>query len=280
MKKYILTAICALLPLLSTAQAQLQTKNFRISDICERTLEIVLTGDIMMDAEMREEIPNVWHISPYEFCTQKQFEERKRSEEYYFLTVTDSYFGRNSGSCIRSLTLFKGDPDAGEGTDGMYRITTIPFYGTDNVDGRHIAFLPALTGILQEQVKVILDKDFNIGDMVHVKPSNAMRAWSKPVMIAREDIAFPLDKSLKSRNIITTDAEQVEECIRTRDPRYMVGYSVGPATPSPDAVCFTMVIDAQSHELHYFHRRNVSATLQTGFDKADFRAINSHSGKR
>lgn len=275
MKKYYLSIVLALISVASSAQARLETKKFKISDICERTLEVVLTGNEMLDAVFREEMPNVWNISPYEFCTLDQFEARKKSKEYYFLMITDSVFGKQDEAGIKSLTVFKGDPSAGEGTEGLYRITTIPFCSAEGGDGRENAFLPALVDILQSQIMEILDKEFNLGDMVKVKASNSLAVWPKPVLIADNDIAIPVDERMRERMVIA-DEDTVDEAMRNRDSQYLVAYSVASSSVSRHSVCFTMIIDAQTHELYYLRRRKASVTDRSGFVKADIDAISAH----
>lgn len=276
MKKYFLALIFALLSVTLNAQAQLETKKFKISDICERTMDIVLTGNDAVDAVFREGMPNVWNISPYEFCTREQFESRKKSKEYYFLMITDPAAGKHEDNGIRNLTVFKGDPSAGSGTDGLYRITTVPFCSAEGCGALGLAFLPALVDILQQQILSILDKEFNIGDMVRVKALNSIAVWPKPVLVSDSYMTAPPDDRMKGKNLVVAKEEDVIDVMRSADERYLAGYCVAPSVLSKDAVCFTMVIDAQTHELYYLRRRKIGASSPAGFVKADTDAILSH----
>lgn len=276
MKKYFLALTFAFLSVTLNAQAQLETKKFKISDICERTLDIVLTGNDAVDSVFREGMPNVWNISPYEFCTRGQFEERKKSKEYYFLMISDPAVGKQEDSGIRNLTVFKGDPSAGSGTDGLYRITTVPFCSAEGCGALAMAFLPALVDVLQQHILSILDKEFNIGDMVKVNALNSMAIWSKPVLMADSYMAVPPDDRMKGKNLVFAKEDEVIDAVRSGDERYLAAYCVAPSVLSKDAVCFTMVIDAQTHELYYLRHRKIGTSSPAGFVKADTDAILSH----
>lgn len=280
MKKYLLALILTIFPWPLFPQARLETKKFKISDIRERTMEIVLTGNAILDGTFRREIPNVWNISPCEFCTLEQFEARKRSEEYYFLIVTESSFGKEEEPGICSLTIFKGDAEAGEGVDGLYRITTVPFYGKGREGGLETALLPALTDILQRQVTDILSREFNIGDMVRARTSEAAGSWTKTVLIPKGEMAVPADGFKAGKGIVLAEDDEVEAVLRDKDPNYLVGYSVSPEIPSRDAVCFTMLIDAETSGLCYLRRRKATVTDSHGFDRNDIRTILSRLRKK
>lgn len=276
MKKCLPALFCLIISLTASAQAQLETKKFKISDLPEHTMEIVLTSNAMLDAVLRSEIPDIWNLSTYEFCTEEQFQARKKSERFYFLLITDSIFNRQKEARIRSLTLFKGSPQAtGEGTEGMYRIATIPFCGIGSEGDRAPAYLPALVDILQKQVGNFLEHEFNIGDMVRVTPSRMLGGWEKTVAIAKCDIQAQAEKAAGG-NIIIEDEENIDGYMRNGDQDHLVGYVVYPSQTDGESVYFVMVIDPCERELYYFRKYSVRGNGKPGFTKGDIQAILAH----
>lgn len=276
MKKFILIAICACTSLCVYAQAKLETKKFKISDLCERTMEIVLTGNLMVDAAYRDKAQDVWHISPYEFCTVEQFEQRKKSKEYYFIVVTDNSFGKETSAGIKFLSMYKGDPKAREGVEGLYKITSIPFCRVDWGDGREASVLPAMLNIIQQQALSILSKEFNIGEVVRVKGRNALGEWPGKVLIADCDLAFVQEAASKYDSYVEiTDTDTVAEAMENRED-CLVGYVVAPENPEKGSVCFTYLINPATYELHYMRKRGISPSSPAGFTKAELNGFELH----
>ena len=276
MKKFILIAICACTSLCVCAQAKLETKKFKISDLCERTMEIVLTGNPMVDAAYRDKAQDVWHISPYEFCTVEQFEQRKKSKEYYFIVVTDNSFGKETSAGIKFLSMYKGDPKAREGVKGLYKITSIPFCSVDWGDGREASVLPAMLNTIQQQALSILSKEFNIGEIARVKGRNALGEWPAKVLIAGSDLAFVQEAASKSDSYVEiTDPDIVDEAMENRED-CLVGYDVAPENPEKGSVCFTYLINPATYELHYMRKRSISPSSPAGFTKAELKGFELH----
>lgn len=279
MKNYILIAICACATFAASAQAKLETKRFRISDLCEKTMEIVLTGNPMVDAAYRNKAQDVWHISPYEFCTREQFEQRKKSKEYYFLVMTESFSGKDSYPGINFLSMYKGDPKAGAGVNGLYKITSVPLCSAGGGDGREATFLPAMLDMVQQQALRILSKEFNIGDVVRVRSRNVLGSWPGKILIADCDLAFEADESLvvslRNESVEISDPDTACDSFDKRD-ECLVGYVVAPKTPEKGSVCFTFLINASTYEVHYMHRRTITPTSPAGFTKAELKAFAFH----
>ncbi len=278
MKKVILTGILAFAALFATAQAKLETKKFKISDLCERTMEIVLTGNPKVDAAYRDKVQDVWYISPYELCTAEQFEQRTKSKEYYFIVVTDNSFGKETSAGIKFLSMYKGDPKASGGVNGLYKITSIPFCSVDWGDGREANAVPAMLNTLQQQALSILDKEFNIGEIAWAKSKNALGKWPGKVLIADCDLAFQQDTAETAASdsyVKITDPGTVTEAMENRED-CLVGYVVAPGNPEKGSVCFTYLINTATYELYYMRKRNISPSSPAGFTKAELKGFESH----
>ena len=74
-----------LLPCLLQGQGQVYTRKARLEDFSTRTTKIVLSGLPMFDIVLKEEVSSRWRISPYEFCTFKEYERYKNRNLYYFM---------------------------------------------------------------------------------------------------------------------------------------------------------------------------------------------------
>ena len=279
MKKFIPILFFACVAFSASAQAKLETKKFKISDLCERTMEMVLTGNTIVDAAYRDKAQDVWHISPYEFCTVEQFEQRKKSREYYFIVLTDNSFGKETSPGIKFLSMYKGDPKAREGVDGLYKITSVPFCSADWGDGREATVLPAMLNAIQQQALSILGKEFNIGEVIRVSGRNVLGDWPGKILIADCDLAFErnADASAEPDSYVKiTDPDTLSAAMADRED-CLVGYVVAPENPEKGSVCFTYLINAATYELHYMRRRNISNSSPAGFTRSELKGFELHS---
>ena len=67
MKRLLIILTGILIPMLASAQAQIETKKVKISDFTQKITKVVLHGNDFYDAILKEEIALRWRISPYEF---------------------------------------------------------------------------------------------------------------------------------------------------------------------------------------------------------------------
>ena len=127
MKKFLVLIISAMLPLMASAQAQINTKKVKIADFTQKVTKVVLPGNAFYDGAFQEVISSRWRVSPYEFCDLSEFEKLKNSDQYYFMMMTQGQFRKETEPGIQFITLVKGGSDAAEGIDSMLEVVTVPF---------------------------------------------------------------------------------------------------------------------------------------------------------
>ena len=108
MKRLFIIIIGIIIPVLASAQAQIDTKKVKISDFTQKVTKVVLHGNDFYDAILKEEIALRWRVSPYEFCTLEEFEDLKTDSRYYFLITTLGQFRKETAPGLQFLSLVKG----------------------------------------------------------------------------------------------------------------------------------------------------------------------------
>lgn len=98
MKLIFATIILTLSGVSAFAQGKVYTRKARIADFPTCTTKIVSGGDSFLDIAFRKEMSTRWRISPYEFCTQSEYEKLKSNNSLYFL-----YIGVDKGVCFLVL---------------------------------------------------------------------------------------------------------------------------------------------------------------------------------
>lgn len=283
MKKLVTIIFAGLICICAGAQAQLQTKKFRISDFPQKTMKVVLSGHEMLDAAFKQEIQKIWNLSPYEFCPFSEFESSKKSPDFYFMVLTETKYRRDAQAGIITLTLYKGDSAAKNNVDGLYEVVSMPFCSTGTTDGREITFMPALITIFQNQVRKIMDRELNPSSSTTVGISKVLNKWTERVVIEKEDFAFEIGTSLKAiyaeENLDVSENSLTEKYLLDRTPGYIVGYVISPEEGKGSATSYVMLINASTWELYYIRKRNASVKKPAGFDKTDTKFIFAHKTK-
>lgn len=266
----------------AAAQGQIRTKSFIISDFREKTMNVILTGDAITDAIIREQIQKIWNLSPYEFCEPGVLKSGMGSDKNYFLVFADKKFAREDEAGIRIIGLYKGKEGA-KSLNDMYKVVSIPYCSADDPDGREITFLPVLLTILQKEVENIMNRPINISDSVLPQVS-PVKKWNERCAIAKCDFSLEPGESMtaiyKEENVDVVDEKTIENYIENHIEGAMVGYVVTPTVSTKGSVCYTMLIDASTWELYYISRRKVSAKEPAGFTPGELRAFIARQKKK
>ena len=83
--KILIVFALLMLPILAWGQKRIYTKSFRLQDFKSKTTRVVLSGSPEFNQALRENITSLWTISPYEFCSQAEFEKQKNNPDMCFL---------------------------------------------------------------------------------------------------------------------------------------------------------------------------------------------------
>ncbi|MBQ5410254.1 MAG: hypothetical protein IIU20_00600, partial [Bacteroidales bacterium] len=74
----------------AAGQAQVYTRKEKLKDFTAKTTKVVLSGEEFLDEALKESVASTWTLSPYEFCTNEEFQKLKTSDNFYFLIVASS----------------------------------------------------------------------------------------------------------------------------------------------------------------------------------------------
>ena len=152
-KKYLLLLLLILCGANAFAQGRIYTRRARLEDFPSRTTRVVLTGQEMFDAVLKEEISSRWMISPYEFCTVSDFNLDRLGNLYYFVRFTfDNDF--------TYMTMTKsGDPEDDNQLRQGFDVVMIPIAPAFMTGGDELVYLPAYIDIMQEFISRAMVSD-------------------------------------------------------------------------------------------------------------------------
>ena len=277
MKKFLTIIFALLLPLASFAQAEITTKKNKISDFTEKITKVVLTGDVLFDAVLKDEITARWRVSPYEFCTLKDFNELKGKDNYYFLISTKGQFKSEGEPGLQFLTLVKGGPAAENGINQMLEIVSLPIASAEEPSGRELTYLPAFITIIQKYTLDSIDNDFNAYIGLSNYTKNLACTKTMNIFIAEEDLDSCINQSIKDLYLIngltTTDIDSVDKLFTSGATNTVVSYVAKPTNSHIGSYCYKMLINTQTYEIYFFRKHRITNNVGAGFADYDLRSI-------
>ena len=279
MKRFFEILVCTIAGLLLTndifGQAQITTRREKLKDFTSKTTKVVLTGDEFLDEAMKESVAVTWTASPYEFCSNDEFEKIKTSPDFYFLMVVKGQFRRESEPGIDMLTLVKGGEGAEKSINEMYEVVSFPLRPSEDPTGREFVLLPAFLKIIQDHTIGLTDTEMKAYANLSAKDTKQLKI--KRIFFWSEDLAPQVDeqtkRSLDEDIIISDDDDEVDEIFNEGTFNAVISYIVAPSEPVNGSVCYKMLIGADNHELYYFKRHKITARNGKGFLASDLKAI-------
>ena len=271
MKRLLIILTGILIPILASAQAQIETKKVKISDFPQKVTKVVLHGNEFYDAILKEEIALRWRVSPYEFCTMEEFEELKTDSRYYFLITTLGQFKKETAPGIQFLSLLKGGKSK-KGIDGMLEVVSLPYASAEYPSGRELVFLPALLDIIQAHTLKSMESDFDgyMGMSRYTK--NMQNAQDMTIVFSEDEINSAVDSETRNADdrFIITDEDGVDKYFMDSTPGTLVSYMVAPTEPMNGSYCYKLLINAETHEIYFFRRHKITEKYGVGFLPEDF----------
>ncbi len=279
MRRFIQILALAIAGLLLTTddleKAQITTRREKLKDFTSKTTKVVLTGDEFLDEAVKESVAATWTVSPYEFCSNEEFQNLKGNADFYFLMVVKGQFRRESEPGIDMLTLVKGGEGADKSINDMFEVVSFPLRSTEDPSGREFVLLPAFLKIIQEHTTSLTDTEMKAYSNIGAKDSKKLRI--KRIFFWAEDFAPQVDeqtkRSLDEDILIKEDEDEVDEIFSEGTFNTVVSYVVAPSEPVNGSICYKMLIGSDNHELYYFKKHKITAKSGKGFLSSDIKSI-------
>jgi len=284
MRKILILLTALVIPVITSAQAQINTKKVKIGDFTEKITKVVLTGNSFLDSSLKSDVANKWRVSPYEFCTLEEFEKLKYYDDYYFLLTVSGKFKKEDGPGIDLLTLVKGGNGASGGINGLLEVVSIPICPTEDPSGREFVFLPVLLDIIQSYTLESMEKDISGYTGLSNYTMNLHKAAGMEIIFSENDLSNEITREFRDLNfdsdMVITDEDTADGYVFELEPNTLVSYTVSPTTPQPGSYCYKMLINTQTNELYYYRRHKISKKFGPGFLAEDIKRINSYRGRK
>lgn len=246
------TFILAAVLLQITASAEdgkFYTKKVLLEDFTAKMTKVVLTGNAMADAVIREEVSSRWYLSPYEFCEVKDYEALKERPDYYFI-----HFVRNDDVLFMSLDKggTKDDPDIRK---RCFEVVSIPVSGADRQTMENLEYMSAYVDIIQDFVKMAMASDSKAYSGIQV-----------------------FNRNLSGKEICL-DAAKARELFAEEEYGTLIGITASAERPHIGSWCYKMLISTDTHELFYIKKHKITESRKAGWTKNEIRRFNGNTAE-
>jgi hypothetical protein len=279
MKKIGIILLTFVISLPLFAQGKVTTRKHRLADFTDKMTQVVLSGDEVLNAALRKEIPYIWTSSTFEFCSLEQFEKIKTQDKYYFLIPAESIFKGEEEPGVRFLTLVKGGPSAKDGISAMHEVVSLPVAAAMGTTDRDLVYLGGIIQAIQE---------FTLAAMESESAAYKMSEWfngrfkksieDKKVYIAQEDLSDEVNEKALAKlennlSLHIVPSSESDWQYVNQSPDTVVGYVIAPIFPTTGSVCYKLLFEADTHRLCYLERHKISEKKGEGFLASELKPL-------
>jgi hypothetical protein len=266
-----LTLLCTGMVLF--AQGKVTTRKHLFADFSDKITKVVMSGNDIIDGVLRQEVVDLWTVSPFEFCSPAEYESLKKSDTYYFLLVTAGQAKGEEAPMVRFLTLEKGGAESGDNIPLRTEVISLPLCPVEGGSGRELVFLPALVKGVQDFAAQAMESEKTAySGMLWFNGNFDRKGGIKRIYLAREDISESVTGKDKAKyldeDIILCDEDEADKAYTDKTYNALVSYTVSAGTWS-----YKMLVDAGTDTLFYIRKHKVNAKNAAGFLAEDLKRI-------
>jgi hypothetical protein len=255
------------------AQGKVTTRKHLFADFSDKITKVVMSGNDIIDGVLRQEVVDLWTVSPFEFCSPAEYESLKKSDTYYFLLVTAGQAKGEEAPMVRFLTLEKGGAESGDNIPLRTEVISLPLCPVEGGSGRELVFLPALVKGVQDFAAQAMESEKTAySGMLWFNGNFDRKGGIKRIYLAREDISESVTGKDKAKyldeDIIICDEDEADKAYTDKTYNALVSYTVSAGTWS-----YKMLIDAGTDTLFYIRKHKVNAKNAAGFLAEDLKRI-------
>ncbi|MDR0694674.1 MAG: hypothetical protein LBF81_05185 [Prevotellaceae bacterium] len=250
----------------------------QIERFSRTTLNVVLPGEnIILEAALKEAIENKWKITPLKFIDKPEFEANTGDANRTFLLLVGGSFHKNSEEKLFVYTFLNLLMGGGVSLETLSEFLLLPVSCDGQSIDKSLLFMDAFVDIMQRHI-VSMQQNPKLAKqkLDDIYNKNIERLTGRYLMLVKDDIAYTVTEEEKQQQFnnrlsIVEDSD-VENAVINEAKNQVIGLTLYPRVGSPKGTfCYNMLIAADTHELIYYKRHNVSKKDNQGFLKEELK---------
>ena len=273
MKRLILLFSLLCVSAVLSAQGRVTTRKHLFADFSDKITKVVMSGNEILDGALRQEVVDLWTVSPFEFCSLAEYESLKKSDTWYFLLVTAGQAKNEEEPMVRFLTLEKGGADSGDNVALRTEVISLPLCPVEGGFGRELVFLPALVkGIQDFAVQAMESEKTAYSGMNWFNGNFDRKGGIKRIYLAQEDLSESVTEKDRAKyldeDILLCDEDEADKAYTDKTYNALVSYTVSAGTWS-----YKMLVEAETDTIYFIRKHKVNAKNAPGFLAEDLKRI-------
>ena len=273
MKRLITLTVLLCVSAALLAQGKVTTRKHLFADFTDKITKVVMSGNEVLDGALRQEVVDLWTVSPFEFCPMSEYESLKKSDNYYFLLVTAGRAKGEDAPMVRFLTLEKGGADSGDNIPLRTEVISLPLSPVEGGSGRELVFLPALVkGVQDFAAEAMASEKTAYSGMNWFNGNFDRKGGIKRIYLAKEDVSESVTEKDRDKyldeDILLCDEDEADKAYTDKTYNTLVSYTVSAGTWS-----YKLLVEADTDTVYYLRKHKVNAKNAPGFLTDDLKRI-------
>jgi hypothetical protein len=252
-----------------------EIKQFKQSKTC-----VVLEDDQFsaFNSFIRKAMVAYWKITPYEFISSADFEQRRIEQGFSFITLSQTNFEKDkSNSSFNFINLLQGKNV--EKLGQMPEICAIPISSAGEDDLDYGYKLGAVLLFMQKHAQMISDDPTLTGRRyLRYYNKNIPQVADKTILVKEEDLAPSIStaeaiKAICSLKIEIVDEDEILKAIENKTPSVLILHKVGPGADKTSGYCFKMLIGTGDSDMYYYNQHTIDKNNPDGFLPSDLKRL-------
>ena len=230
------------------------------------------------NAFIKKAMAEYWDITPFEFISVQDFNEKREDPAYSFIVLTETKFDKDkSGSVYNFINLLLGK-DVGRIED-LPEMCAIPLSFAGEADVEYSFKLGIVLRFMQTHVKHI-SEDPSIKGKKYLKYYNQFvpELKEKVILLSENDLVEELRsdaaiQKLYDHDISLVDDETIQKAITEKSENRVVLHMVGPEGARSGGLCFKMLIGADDGRMYFYGEHTITPKKRKGLLGNDMKRI-------
>jgi len=275
----LISGVFLILGLSSFAQEYIPSAN-EINQFFNTKTMVVLEDNPMMEYNyiIKDVMKKDWTITPFEFITVKEFEEKRSDPKYSFLIMTKTSFDRdNTGGEYNFLNVLLGGDALRIGQ--MPAICSVPLAYASVEEHSYIYKLGTLLRFVQNHIQLIKsDPTIVSSNVFKYYNDNIANMKGKTLYLVEDELEKEIGSAARVKRIYPgkfrfVTREEIEEAIKNRDPKVVFLHKVGPEGTKIKARCYKILIGAKDAKFYYFDYHMINHKKPDGLLEKDLKKV-------
>lgn len=245
------------------------------------TKTLVVLEDNMFssfNSYIKTAVNEFWNITEFEFVSAKDFNEKRRDEQYSFLVPIQTSFEKDkSNAQWVFLNLLLGTKT--KAIAGMPEFCSIPLYIIGEEEEEYGYYLPLIIRFVQKRVTQISENpDIEALEQLKYYNKNIPMLENKTIMVLKNDLSPEVNTMQKIAEyypykVKIVSGNEIELVIKEKTENIVVLYSVGPGVSGNEGRCYKMLFGTDDARMYFYNYHTINSKRPDGLLSRDFKRL-------